>query len=86
MKPRWMRMHISCPECGRILKDENDPSITRVFVKSTPSKMASWKDVCFDCPQCKIHLSAKEFWQAHEDKIAHVVQYNDENHSTLIEE
>lgn len=86
MKPRWMRIQISCPDCGYIVKDEDDPAITKEYVKSTVFESAHWRDICFDCPKCKLHLSAQEFWQAHEDKLSHVTQYHNDAHSTLTED
>ena len=58
MKPKWMRNNASCPECGYVIEIEDAP---KVGEKAT-----------FDCSRCKVHFTGEEFWEAHNDKLAHV--------------
>lgn len=69
MKPRWMRMNAACPDCGYVLKDENDGftnDFNRVAGLRGPTNFR------FDCPRCKAHFTGEDFWREHRDKYAHV--------------
>jgi uncharacterized C2H2 Zn-finger protein len=69
MRPRWMRIQVSCPECGYVTKDEND-GWTHQF--RTVSGMPEVCGAQFDCPRCKAHFDHGDFWRSHEDKLAHI--------------
>lgn len=46
MKPKWMRSHLSCAECGHIFTRADWPP----------------DDKPHDCPRCKRHYAPGEIW------------------------
>ncbi|GEM_PF-4753494 len=64
MKPRWMRTHIACPDCGQIIDEENAPRMKSVeFGVKLEARH-------FDCPRCGVHYTAEDFWKEHEFKTS----------------
>lgn len=75
MKPRWMRNHTACPDCGYVLKYEADgfsdtPAARKQPELTEDAEPAEEPQVCFvfDCPKCKAHFTSEEFWQENHDK------------------
>lgn len=66
MKPRWMKRRVACPECGHILK-ENE-GIKKKIIKDANGHPIDVRDVCFDCPICKSHWPAEDFWEEQYEK------------------
>lgn len=60
MKPRWMRMLFSCPECGMLVTEKEWPT---VFDQSTNM---------FTCTRCGERMSNNEFWNQNHDKNYHM--------------
>lgn len=65
MKPKWMRLHASCPDCGLII-DNGFAEIAGRTIRCMD------KDCNFDCPRCKAHYAGDDFWESNHDKNAHV--------------
>jgi len=66
MKPKWMRRHLSCPDCGLIVEIEDAPKYENwgaPFVMGLPA-------VAFNCSRCKAHYTAEEFYADHDDKYS----------------
>lgn len=57
MRPRWMRNHLSCPDCGHVFTDA-DPEAQCVNPK-----------VPFDCTKCGCHYAHEDFWKEHDLKV-----------------
>lgn len=57
--PHWMRKKVSCPNCGLIFRDGDE------LEKAYTHILKGWniKEVCFDCPRCKIHYTHDDFWE-----------------------
>ncbi len=56
MKPKWMRNHIGCPDCGRTITIE------------MPEAQCCNEGVPFDCTRCGAHYAHEDFWKEHEFK------------------
>lgn len=56
--PWFWRRQVSCPDCGFIVKDgsELDRQLEHAKV--------------FDCPRCKVHYTAEDFWEIQHDKYS----------------
>lgn len=57
MKPRWMRNHVSCPTCGKIVYESDE----------------GWKHIrggtaSYDCTKCGAHHSWEDFWEHNHEK------------------
>jgi hypothetical protein len=66
VKPRFLRRNYSCPDCGLVIEDEHTPKPegwAEPWLKLPP--------VPFDCPRCKAHYVADEFFQLNTDKWSH---------------
>lgn len=66
MKPKWMRLNTSCPDCGLIV-DEGFAELNGKLVNCMAGVGG-----CFDCPRCLAHYTNAEFWELNHDKNAHV--------------
>lgn len=72
MKPRWMRNHWSCPDCGKIFTTE-EISDMMAQTESTPSGLVRRiQDKAFDCPHCKAHYPAEDFHDFQAEKWGHL--------------
>lgn len=55
MKPRWLRRHLSCPDCGYVIEERD----WDYYFKEG-----------FDCPRCKVHYAGEDFNQLTMDKYS----------------
>lgn len=60
MKPRWMKRHYACPDCGLIIEEKNCPHFA--------SDNGALRYRAFDCPRCGVHYTPDEFFELNEDK------------------
>lgn len=60
MKPKWMKRHFACPDCGFIIEESNCPH--------EASDNGSLSYLAFDCPRCKSHYTPEEFFDLNQDK------------------
>lgn len=66
MKPKWMRLNVSCPDCGLVINSDGYANVNGVMMSCTDS---AWN---FTCARCKVHYSSDDFWESYRDKQAHV--------------
>lgn len=71
MKPRWMKSHVSCPNCGHIYQTADE------LAQHTKSenrkeygtgKILSNVPVAVDCPNCFDYRTYHDFWMEQEFK------------------
>lgn len=66
MKPRWMRNHIACPECGHIYTEDtlDQAMIPKLDINSGRLIHPDG----FNCVKCKTHFSVQDFWAEQSEK------------------
>jgi hypothetical protein len=73
MKPRWMRNHWSCPDCGKIFTtDEISDIMRRGTIKWVGMIPKQGPEKAFDCPACKAHWPAEDFHNFQAEKWGHL--------------
>lgn len=60
MKPKWMKRHFACPDCGLIVDEHDCPH--------EASDNGALKYQPFDCPRCGAHYTPEEFMDLNQDK------------------
>ena len=65
MKPRWLRRHCSCPDCGKAFTIEELDLI--MGVRTSPNGILKGEGP-FNCPYCKAHWTARDFWAENQEK------------------
>lgn len=72
MRPRWMRNHSSCPECGKVLEQDQTPAIINK-VRHNPR-----------CPFCGVEWGYQDFWDYQHEKWGHEpgLRFDDEEPET----
>jgi DNA-directed RNA polymerase subunit RPC12/RpoP len=71
-KPYWLRRHISCPNCGFIIRENNFSLIN--------------DKTGFNCPNCSEHYSYYDFWTENHEKNGLGGYSSNEKIFSLIEE
>lgn len=75
MKPRWMRRHFSCPECGQAYGVDGDanPKYLMDLHRAMPHDPfdANKHPDGFNCLVCNAHFSYEDFKRENEEKWDH---------------
>ena len=66
MKPRWLKNHAACPDCGLIVSEGYQVIGEKSFrVMDARSN--------FTCARCGAHYAAEDFWESNHDKWSRTI-------------
>lgn len=60
MKPRWMRNHWGCPDCGKTFTKDELAVVFRIHI-DPPKTLTELNTRPFDCPHCGAHYAHEDF-------------------------
>lgn len=75
MRPKWMRRHVSCPECGYIYDIDGGTSVKGALCLNRampPIRNEKTGNIDhpngFTCLKCHAHFPAQDFWEENHEK------------------
>lgn len=78
MKPRWMRNHYGCPDCGKTFTTDEITGLMTTIKRTDSGIIERGPDKAFDCPHCKAHYAAEDFHDYHAEKWGYVPSLEEE--------
>jgi hypothetical protein len=73
MRPRWMRRHVACPECGQCYGIDGEANakgeldLNQAMPPDFSTNPATYPKG-FTCLKCKAHFPVEDFWNEQHEK------------------